>query len=267
MTPQLALNQATTKYWNLAEVVDGCVAAGISAVGLWRDRIEEIGTQQAFTLVSEAGLQVTSLCRGGFFTGPDPAMADNRLAVDEAAAVGTDVLVLVCGGLPEGSTDVIGARERTRDAIGTLAPYAATAGVRLAIEPMHPMFCSDRGVISTLGQSLDIAEQFPAEQVGVVVDSYHLWWDPALYQQIERATGRIALVQVSDWVTPLPAGALLGRGHVGDGCIDNRAIVEAAFAAGYSGTVEVEIFNEQVWSTPGAETLRTMIERHERTFG
>ncbi|HVX43557.1 MAG TPA: sugar phosphate isomerase/epimerase [Mycobacteriales bacterium] len=265
--PPLALNQATTKYWTLAEAVEGCRRAGITGIGLWRDRIEEIGTERSAALVRDAGLTVTSVCRGGFFTTGADAIADNKRAIDETAAVGCGVLVLVCGGLPDGSSDLAGARAIVTEAIGELAPYAGAAGVQLAIEPMHPMFCSDRGVISTLGQATDIASQFPATQVGVVADSYHLWWEPRLEAEIARAAGRIALVQVSDWVVPLPAGALLGRGHVGDGSIDNRAFVEATIAAGYSGYVEVEIFNEQVWSTPGDQTLQTLIERHESTFG
>lgn len=265
--PRLALNQATTRRWTLAEAVEGCRRAGIGGIGLWRDRIQEIGAPKAAALVGGAGLQVTSVCRGGFFTGDGAAVQDNRQAVEETAGVGCDVLVLVCGGLPPGSRDLPGARERVVDAIGELVPYARSAGVRLAIEPMHPMFCADRGVISTLEQATDIAERFPAADVGVVADSYHLWWDPRLYPQLRRAGERILLVQVSDWVTPLPAGVLLGRGHLGDGCIDNRGFVQACLDAGYCGYVEVEIFNETVWSAPGDETLQTLLDRHRATFG
>ncbi|MFC8759908.1 sugar phosphate isomerase/epimerase family protein [Streptomyces sp. NPDC057193] len=126
------------------------------------------------------------------------------------------------------------------------------------------MFCADRAVVSTLGQALDLAEQFPAEQVGVVVDSYHVWWDPDLAAQIARAGagGRIVSYQVCDWTLPLPADALLGRGHVGDGHIDFRTMTDQVDAAGYTGWIEVEIFNETIWNTPGGKTLQTMIERH-----
>jgi sugar phosphate isomerase/epimerase len=266
--PRLALNTATTKGWTLAEAVAGCVEAGIGGIGVWRDRVQEAGVAEAGRILRAAGVSVTSLCRGGFFTAPDGGRDDNRRAVDEAAAIGTDVLVLVCGGVPEGSTDLDGARARVRDGIAELAPHAASAGVRLAIEPMHPMFCADRGVVSTLGQALDLAEQFPAEQIGVVVDAYHVWWDPQVYAEIARAGagGRILSVQVSDWVTPLPAGALLGRAHVGDGCIDVRRIVDACTAAGHAGFVEVEIFNEEIWQTPGARTVATLVDRHRTLF-
>ncbi|MFC1420362.1 sugar phosphate isomerase/epimerase family protein [Streptacidiphilus cavernicola] len=266
---RLSLNQITTKAWSLAEAVQGCADAGIPAIGLWRDKVAEAGgADRAAVLVRTAGLTVSSLCRGGFFTAPTgtaartAALDDNRRAIEEAAVLGTGTLVLVCGGLPDGSRDLAAARGRVRDALAELAPFAGDHGVRLAVEPLHPMFCADRAVVSTLGQALDLAEEFPAGQVGVVVDSYHVWWDPELYRQIARAGERIAAYQLCDWTLPLPADALLGRGQVGDGVIDFRALDRAVSAAGYTGWVEVELFNQQVWDTPGEVTLRRLIERH-----
>ncbi|MER8185747.1 sugar phosphate isomerase/epimerase [Kitasatospora sp. NPDC094015] len=268
-TARLSLNQITTKHWTLPQAVRGCVEAGIPAIGLWRDKVAEVGTARAAKLVREAGLRVSSLCRGGFLTADDAAgrrtaLADNLQAVEEAAELGTDTLVLVVGGLPAGSRDLPGARSRVAELLAELAPHAGDLGVRLAIEPLHPMFCADRAVVSTLGQALDLAELFPPAQVGVVVDSYHVWWDPELGRQLARAGagGRIAAYQVCDWTLPLPADALLGRGHVGDGCIDFRTLTGQVTAAGYSGWIEVEIFNQQVWDTPGDETLRTLVRRH-----
>ncbi|WP_055590259.1 sugar phosphate isomerase/epimerase family protein [Streptacidiphilus griseoplanus] len=266
-TERLSLNQITTRGWSLEEAVRGCAEAGIPAVGLWRDKVAEIGTARAAALVRGAGLAVSSLCRGGFLTARDEqgvraAVEDNRRALEEAAELGTDTLVMVVGGLPGGSRDLVGARARVAERLAGLAPYAGELGVRLAIEPLHPMFCADRAVVSTLGQALDLAEQHPADQVGVVVDSYHVWWDPQLAQQIARAGGRIAAYQVCDWTLPLPADALLGRGHVGDGCIDFRSLGAMVAGAGYTGWIEVEIFNQAVWDTPGEQTLRTMVERH-----
>ncbi|WP_042426169.1 sugar phosphate isomerase/epimerase family protein [Streptacidiphilus anmyonensis] len=264
---RLSLNQITTKGWSLAQAVRGCVDAGIPAIGLWRDKVAETGVAEAAKLVRDAGLAVSTLCRGGFLTAPDPdglraALAENLRALEEAAELGTDTLVMVVGGLPEGSRDLVGARERVAELLGELAPHAGDFGVRMAIEPLHPMFCADRAVVSTLGQALDLAERFPASQVGVVVDSYHVWWDPYLSAQIDRAGDRIASYQVCDWTLPLPADALLGRGHVGDGCIDFRAMTDQVTAAGHTGWIEVEIFNQEIWDTPGEETLRTVLERH-----
>ncbi|WP_078987886.1 sugar phosphate isomerase/epimerase family protein [Streptomyces sp. XY332] len=253
----------------MPELVAGCSEAGVGAVGLWRDPVREFGLRETAKLIAGAGLRVSSLCRGGFFTAADPAgraaaLEDNRRAVEEAAELGADALVLVSGGLPAGDRDLVGARRRIADILGELAPWAAAHGVRLGIEPLHPMFAADRCVVSTLGQALDIAEQFPARQVGVVADAYHLWWDERLPADLRRAGagGRIVSVQVADWVTPLPEGVLLGRGQLGDGCIDLRAFRELADGAGYRGPVEVEIFHPGLWARDGSEVLGEVIDRY-----
>jgi sugar phosphate isomerase/epimerase len=265
MTDRLSLNVWTTKGWTLAEAVAGCARHGVPGIGLWRDKVAEHGLDAAAKLIREAGLTVTSLCRGGFFTAPGSA-AGNRLAVDECVALGTDVLVLVAGGLPVRSKDLPAARRSVVEGIAELAPYAADRGVKLAIEPLHPMFCADRAVVSTLGQALDMADAVEAStgcsNVGVCVDTYHIWWDPQVFAQIERAAGRIHIFQVCDFLVPIPADALLGRGHVGDGVIDIASFVRAVRATGYAGFTEVEIFNQEVWDTPGDQTLRTVIDRH-----
>jgi sugar phosphate isomerase/epimerase len=172
------------------------------------------------------------------------SMDDNRRAIAEAHALGAPALVL-----PAGSRDIVGARARVRDAIAELADEAAAADVTLAIEPLHPMYASDRAVVSTLGQALDIAEQFPSGVVGAVVDTFHVWWDPTLAVQIARAGDRIASYQVCDWATPLPSDVLLARHYPGDGVIDFAGITAAVVAAGYSGDIEVEIFNQDVWNS------------------
>lgn len=263
--PRLSLNQKTTERWTLEEAVSGCAAAGLHWIGLWREHVAPIGVQQAAAIVAEAGLSVSTLCRGGFFPAPsrqgwEEAVAENRSVVDEAAALRTDTVVLVCGGVAGGDLDA--SRRQVAEGIAAVAPYAADRGIRLAIEPLHPMYCADRSVIVTLGQALDLAEQFPAETVGVVVDTFHVWWDPDLWHQIARAGSRIFSYQVCDWLDPLP-DVLMGRGMMGDGVIDFGPITEAVEAAGYRGPIEVEIFNADVWATPGDRVLATMIERFE----
>ncbi|OIV35553.1 sugar phosphate isomerase [Mangrovactinospora gilvigrisea] len=267
---RLSINQRTVKQLSVPELADGCARLGIPGVGLWREPVQELGVEAAAKAVRDAGLSVTSLCRGGFFTSEDPAeraraLDDNRRAIDETAGLGAPELCLVSGGLPAGSRDVDGARERVVDALAELAPYAAEHGVRLCVEALHPMFASDRCVVTTLGQSLDIAERFPAEQVGVMVDAYHIWWDPQVWEQIRRAGegGRISCYQISDWVTPLPEGVLLGRGQIGDGCIELRRMREAVDAVGYAGRpIEVEIFNPGLWERDGFAVLREIAERY-----
>nr|WP_239137781.1 sugar phosphate isomerase/epimerase family protein [Sphaerisporangium rufum] len=264
---RLSLNQWTTRRLGVAEAVDACARFGIPAIGLWRQQVAEQGLARSAELVRAAGLRVSSLCRGGFLTAAGPAEAaaaldDNRRAIDEAAALAAGCLVLVVGGLPDGSRDLPGARARVSDALAELAPYARAAGVRLALEPLHPMYCADRAVLSTLGQALDLASRWPAATVGVVVDTFHLWWDPALPELIARAGERIAAFQVCDFLVPLPADLLLGRGMLGDGVIDFRPVRAAVDAAGYRGDIEVEIFNADVWAADPDQVIGTMLRRY-----
>ncbi|MDU0254033.1 sugar phosphate isomerase/epimerase family protein [Streptomyces sp. PU10] len=259
---RFSINQMTVKQLSLPELTAACGDLGIGNVGLWREPVQAYGVEAAAKLVRDAGLTVTTLCRGGFLTATDPAeraraLADNRRAVEEAATLGTDTLVLVSGGLPAGSKDLNAARERIAEALCELAPYAEQHGVRLAIEPLHPMYAADRCVVSTLTQALDLAERFPAHQVGVTVDTYHIWWDDRAPAQIARAGagGRIHTFQLADWTTPLPEGVLNGRGQIGDGAIDMREWKSYVEAAGYSGPIEVELFNEELWARDGREVL------------
>ncbi|MEU5535302.1 sugar phosphate isomerase/epimerase family protein [Streptomyces sp. NPDC020362] len=268
---RLSINQMTVKQLTIPELAGICLELGVPAVGLWRDPVRSYGLEATAELVRDAGLTVTTLCRGGFFTAIDPgaraaALADNRRAIEEAAALGTDTLVLVSGGLPAGSRDLHGARERVADALAELGPYAERHGVRLAVEPLHPMYAADRCVVSTLAQALDIAERFPARQVGVTVDTYHIWWDEAAPEQIARAGagGRIHAFQLADWTTPLPEGVLNGRGQIGDGAIDMREWKGYVEAAGYTGPVEVELFNDELWARDGREVLAETVSRFVR---
>jgi len=269
---RLSLNQITVKQLSLADAVALCARHGIPAIGLWRDRVAEAGLAGAAAAVRGAGLHVSSLCRGGFFTHADPgarraARADNRAAVIEAAELGADALVLVCGGLVPGSRDLGLARRMVADAIGDLVPEAQRLGVRLAIEALHPMFCADRSVLASLGEAIELAAQFPADAVGLMVDTYHVWWDARLADEIARAGGRIVGYQVCDWMLPLPQDALLGRGHLGDGVIDFGPVSAAVTAAGYHGYVEVEIFNADVWAAPADQTAATVRARFAAAFG
>ncbi|AVV42503.1 sugar phosphate isomerase [Streptomyces sp. P3] len=265
---RFSINQMTVKQLSLPELVAACGDLGVTNVGLWREPVQTYGVEATAKLVRDAGLTVTTLCRGGFLTATDPderaaALADNRRAVDEAAALGTEVLVLVSGGLPAGSKDLHAARERIADALAELGPYAEKHGVKLAIEPLHPMYAADRCVVSTLAQALDLAERFPAHQVGVTVDTYHIWWDDQAPAQIARAGagGRIHTFQLADWTTPLPEGVLTGRGQIGDGAIDMREWQGYVEAAGYTGAIEVELFNDGLWARDGREVLAETAQR------
>lgn len=262
---RLSLNTMTTKNWTLREAAEATAAAGLPAIGVWRDRVAEVGLDEAAKILRDNGLRVSSLCRGGFLTGLDDgraALDDNRRAIDEAATLGTRELVMVVGGVP--GRDLAGARSRLATRLADLVSYAADRDVRLALEPLHPMFCADRAVICTLAQALDLAAPHPAQSVGVVIDTFHVWWDPALAQAISSAgaQGRISSYQICDWLVPMAADPLVSRGMMGDGAIDFDAISALVRDAGYAGDVEVEIFNEDVWAAQGGAVLETMKQRY-----
>jgi sugar phosphate isomerase/epimerase len=262
---RLSLNQRTTASWSLPEAIKGSVDAGLGAIGIWREQLAEIGIDEACRLVAESGLRVSSLCRGGFFTNPAEAQtaeAKNREAIEEAAALNAATLVLVPGGLPPGDRDLSAARDRVLRGIEQLVPHARGLSVNLGIEPMNPIYAADRGVISTLRQALDIAEHFETDDVGVVVDTFHLWWEPGIAEQVQRAGRRIVSYQICDWITPLPADTLLARGMMGDGHVDFAAFTQSVAGAGYRGDIEVEIFNADLWAAPPADVVDTMAKRY-----
>ena len=270
---RLSLNQRTVPRWSLPELVERCTEAGIGAIGLWREPVADYGLTRTARLVHDAGLRVSSLCRGGFLTAEDPAeraaaIQDNLRALDEAAELRAASVVLVVGGMPAGSTDLAGARRRVQDALTVLAPAARERGVRLALEALHPMFCADRSVLSTLRQALHLADAADAvgvgrePTVGVVVDAYHVWWDPEVWSTIAEAGPRILAFQVSDWVLPLTADVLLARGMMGDGHIDVRALRTCVDSAGYAGDIEVEIFNQALWDSDPDAVLGLLVKRY-----
>jgi sugar phosphate isomerase/epimerase len=260
---RLSLNTMTVRGWSVREAAEACAGAGVPWIGLWRDKVSATGVEESAKIVRESGLKVSSLCRGGMFPAVTKAerlarLDDNRRAVDEAAVLGTDVLVLVCGGASD--RDVDAARAQVEDGIEWLAPYAEEAGVRLGIEPLHPAFAADRSVVVTLGQANGMVEGIGSPWVGVVVDVYHVWWDPELYAEMGRATGRVLGFHVNDWLRG-GGDPLVSRGMMGDGVIELRRMREASDAAGYDGPIEVEIFNETLWAMPGDEVLELTKER------
>ncbi len=265
---ELSINLATLRNgWSFAQMVDGCLKHGITAIAPWRDQVAAVGLDEAARIVKANGLRVTGLCRGGMFpavdaAGRQAAIDDNFRAIDEAAALGADCLVLVVGGLPGASKDIAGARQMITDGIGAVLPHARAAGIPLAIEPLHPMYAADRACVNTIDQALDLCVAL-GQGVGVAIDVYHVWWDPELATAIARAgdMGLILAHHICDWLVPT-RDLLLDRGMMGDGVIDLPGIRRMIEAAGYSGPQEVEIFSAETWwKRPGDEVLRTCVER------
>lgn len=263
-TSRLSLNQYTTHGWSVREAAEGCRRAGLEWIGLWRDKVEQAGLAETARILSDNDLRCSGLCRGGWFPAPTAAerqarIEDNLRAIEQCSALSCDTLVLVCG--PPHSKDIAGARRMVEEGITAIDSAALARGVRLGIEPLHPMFAGDRSVINTMGQALDAAERIGSPNVGVIIDAYHVWWDPDIYAQIERARGRIWGFHVSDWLAP-PPDVLMGRGMMGDGIIELRRLRAAVDAVGYDGPIECEIFNSDIWNTSGDEVLQTMMARY-----
>ena len=262
---RLSLNQITTPRWSVREAAEACARHGVPAIALWRHKIAELGLEESVRAVRDAGLHVSSVCRGGMFPaetaeGRRRNIEDNFRAVDEAAALAADSLVMVVGGAsPMG---IVSARQMVRDGLAELVPYARSAGVRIGLEPLHPMFAGDRSVLTTIAEAGSMAAPYEAGQVGVVLDVFHIWWDPDVLQDVAAIAPRIMGFHVSDWLVPLPH-VLLGRGMMGDGVIDLRTLRDAVDAAGYAGPIEVEIFNQAIWDQDPDEVLQRVMLRFE----
>lgn len=265
---KLSLNTATVReQWNLEQMIEACARHGISRISPWRDKLDELGASKAASLLRSHNISVSGLCRGGMFpatdqAGRDAAIADNRKAIDDAATLGADCLVLVVGGLPAGSRDLIGARQMVFDGIAAVLDHAKSAGVPLAIEPLHPMYCADRCCVNTLDQALDMCDEL-GTGVGIAADVYHFWWDPNYLTALKRAgKSRLLAFHLCDWLIPT-TDLLVDRGMMGDGIIDLRKIRQEIEACGYAGAHEVEILSSRWWAENPDNVLATVIERHQ----
>jgi sugar phosphate isomerase/epimerase len=261
----LSLNQYTVKPWSLEAAVAACVARDIPAIAVWRDKLAELGTARAAQLLRASGVRASSVCRGGFFPHPSPAerarrIDDTRRAIDEAAALGAPTLVLVCG--PPAGQPFADARAQVADGIAACAADAHGAGVRLGIEPLHPMMITERSIIATLGEANDLASSIGSPAVGVVVDVYHVFWDVHVIDEIARAGANIAGFHLSDWRTPNGGDVTAQRAMLGDGCIELSTLAKAVSAAGYRDDVEIEILNETAWAGDLDRWLDTAVTRY-----
>ena len=265
----LSINLATVRQqWNLVEAVEACVRHGIRAVDPWRDQVAAVGLDEAVRAIKANGLRVTGYCRGGMFPAADAAgraaaIDDNRRAIDEAAALGAECLVLVVGGLPQGSRDIVAARNMVAEGLAAILPHARACNIPLAIEPLHPMYAADRSCVNTLEQALDLCES-SARKSASSSTSTTSGGIPALRRdRPRRRGGRILAYHICDWLVPTK-DLLLDRGMMGDGVIDLVAIRRMIENAGYDGPQEVEIFSaNDWWKRPGDEVLRTCMDRYE----
>jgi len=264
---KLCIHTITTKPWNIETAAKNFSAAGVKGITVWRDTLEGRNIKKTGDMLRDHDLKIVSLCRGGFFPSIDSqkrkaAIDDNRKAIEEAAELGTNMIVLVCGADPAQSME--DSRKQIRDGIATVLPEAKAAGVKLAIEPLHPMYADTRSAINTLGQANDMAEELNSPFVGVAADVYHLWWDPALEQEIKRCgkNNHLFAFHICDWNVPTN-DFLWDRGLMGEGCIPVRKIRSWVEATGFNGFNEVEIFSNKFWAEDQHQFLNKILKAYQ----
>ncbi|MEX3957685.1 sugar phosphate isomerase/epimerase family protein [Trinickia sp. EG282A] len=266
-----AINTATLGHREPLHVtIDRIARAGFGGIAPWRHEVEAAGVSQIARQIRALELKVTGYCRSTYFPAPSAEeraanVQSNIRAINDAAELGAECFVMVVGGLPAGSRNLSAAREMVSDGIAALMAEARNVGVRLAVEPLHPMYAAERSVINTVGQALAVCRQLDPknESLGIAVDVYHCWWDPLLAETVSAAgsEARIAAYHVSDWLTPT-TDMLLDRGMMGDGVIGLKEIRRLVETAGYSGMTEVEIFSRNIWwKAPPDDVLKCCADR------
>jgi sugar phosphate isomerase/epimerase len=264
---QLCIHTITTKPWSIEEAAKNFSAEGVKGITVWRDAITNRNIKQTGQLLRDHGLKIVSLCRGGFFPAKEKekrqtAIEDNLRAIEEAADLGAPLIVLVCGADPAQSLE--DSRKQIQEGIETVLPKAKASGIKLAIEPLHPMYADTRSAINTLAQANDMASEINSPYVGVAVDVYHLWWDPFLEQEIKRCgeNNHLFAFHICDWNSPT-TDMLNDRGLMGDGCIPVNKIRSWVEATGFTGFYEVEIFSNKFWQQDQSDFLKKIIEAYK----
>jgi sugar phosphate isomerase/epimerase len=256
---RLCVHTMTNKLWTIDECITNYASAGIHGITIWRNVLENKNLKDVKNLLDNYNMHVVSLCRGGFFPSVSAkkrqiAVDDNLFAIEQAAAVRAPLIVLVCGADKDQSLDK--SRDQIMEGITRILPVAQSAGIRLAIEPLHPMYAGDRSAVNTIKQANNMAERIRSKWLGVAVDVYHLWWDPDLKTEINRCASQEHLFafHICDWKVPT-VDFLNDRGLMGEGCINIREIRSWVEEAGFAGFNEVEIFSDRYWSTDQKEYL------------
>ncbi len=265
---KLCIHTITTKPWNIEEAATKLAISGVKGITVWRDALSGRNIKKTGQMLRDNDLTAVSLCRGGFFPSIDGAkrklaLDDNRKAIDEAYELGTKMIVLVCGADPAQTLE--DSRKHIQDGIAHIIPEAKAAGVKLAIEPLHPMYADTRSAINTLAQANDMTEALNSPWVGVAVDVYHLWWDPNLENEIKRCGKNNALLafHICDWKSPT-VDILNDRGLMGEGCIPIKKIRSWVEEAGFSGFNEVEIFSTKYWKQSQSTFLQNIISSYKK---
>ncbi len=269
---RLSIHTMTVKPWSIDDCARHFPAAGVRGITVWRQHLEGCNTVLAGARLRDAGLEITSLCRGGFFPAKSPqsrqmALDDNLRAIEQAHDLGAPLIVLVCGAVPRQPLEE--SRRQIIDGIAAVLPAAKAAGIKLAIEPLHPMYADDRSAINTMAQAHAVCDALGSpDNLGIAVDVYHVWWDSELKEQIDHAgrTSRLHAFHICDWKTPT-TDLLNDRGLMGEGCINIREISDWVDAAGFTGHREVEIFSNKYWAMDQHEWLDRIVKAYHKEVG
>lgn len=263
----LAIHTITTKPWSLEEALEAYSYYGIGGISIWQNAIEQLGARKAGKLIDSYSIEVVSYVRGGFFPSVNPvtrqkSIEHNKKMIEEAAQLNAPLLVLVCGADPSQPLSV--SRAQILDGIESVLPFAEASGVKLGIEPLHPVYADTRSAVNTLHQANQIAENFNSDWLGVVVDVYHLWWDPQLETEIRRCgkNGNLFAFHICDWKVE-PTDLLNDRGIMGEGCIPIKEIGQWVQESGFQGFSEVEIFSNNYWAMDQSEFLKKIIVSYQ----
>jgi len=263
---RLCVHTITTQPWSLEQAVENYLLSGVKGISVWRSALEGKDLRKCDKLLRVSGLEVVSLVRGGFFTGKSQkirelALEENKRAIEEAKSIGADILVLVCGATPGQSLEQ--SRDQIKLALEALIPFAEEYGIRLTIEPLHPMYADTRSAINTMRQANELAESFNTPWLGVALDVYHVWWDPDLEQQIYRCAmhDNLYAVHLCDWKSPT-VDMLNDRGIMGEGVIEIQRIIDWIKKVEYDGFYEIEIFSDHYWQMDQDKFLEKIIESY-----
>jgi sugar phosphate isomerase/epimerase len=268
-----SINTATLGFQApIAEVIDSIARAGFGMIAPWRREVEGGDVKAISRAIRDAGLKLSGYCRSTYIPAATATDFRNNItanlrAIDDAATLGAPTFVMVVGGMPAESKNLEAARQQVRDATAELLVYSRSVGVRVALEPLHPVYVADRSCLTLLSEALDWCDAIEGESadpwLGVAIDAYHVWWDPNLATSIARAgrSMRIFAYHVCDWLVPT-RDVLNDRGMMGDGVIDLKDMRRKIEATGYLGAVETEIFStSNWWKRPMTETLAVCRQR------
>lgn len=266
---RLCVHTITTKPWNIHTAISKYSSKGIGGISVWRDTLEGKDISSVAREIKGAGMEAVSLVRGGFYTGKtaeerQKGIDDNLRAIDECAEIGAPMVVLVCGATP-GQSVAEDLRQIKQGMEATL-DHARSCGVKLAIEPLHPMYADTRSSVSTMKSANDLCDAIGSSAVGVAVDAFHVWWDPEFEKEMLRCgkSNNILAYHICDWKEDMEH-MLFDRGLMGEGVIDLKTMSDQVVSAGFDGYFEVEIFSNRYWSMDQDAYLDDIIKAYQAT--